>query len=109
LLIRYITTLSTPSLSRADVRTKSLPICGAGAGVLIGALVALLLAPRVSDLLFDVDARDPLTFGGVALALLLVALCAAAVPALRATRCRPECRASFGLTSSPPHGSGKAL
>ena len=31
------------------------------AGLLIGGVTALLLAPRVEDLLFDTSARDPVT------------------------------------------------
>jgi predicted permease len=60
------------------------------AGIAIGAGVAILLAPRVSELLFDVDARDPMTFGSVGLALILVAFFASLMPALRATRVDPN-------------------
>jgi len=43
----------------------------------------------VSSMLVNVDAADPVTFGGVALFLALVALAASYVPARRATKVDP--------------------
>ncbi len=62
-----------------------LALLGAGIG-LIGALVLSRLAKH---LLYGVSASDPLTFAGVALLLLLVALAACYVPARRAMRVDP--------------------
>ena len=59
-------------------------------GVAVGMLIALALAPRLEDMLYGVDARDPLTFAGVALALGVIAAAAAGLPALRAARVDPN-------------------
>ena len=61
----------------------------AAAGVALGALGALAAGRFVAPLLFDTSPRDPLVFGGVTLALLLVALVASLVPARRASRVDP--------------------
>ena len=60
------------------------------AGLMIGGITALLLAPRVEDLLFDTSARDPLTYIVVIATLLIVAVAAASVPGWRATRVDPN-------------------
>jgi ABC-type antimicrobial peptide transport system permease subunit len=58
-------------------------------GVVLG-LGASLAAVRVLDsLLYDESATDPLTLGGVALAVIGVAVVAAMIPARRATRIDP--------------------
>jgi ABC-type antimicrobial peptide transport system permease subunit len=58
-------------------------------GVVLG-LGASIAALRVLDsLLYDVSATDPLTLGGVALAVIGVAVVAAMIPARRATRIDP--------------------
>ena len=59
------------------------------AGIVLGLIVALVLMRQLSSLLFGVSAYDPVTFGGVALLLVLVALLACYIPALRATRVDP--------------------
>jgi putative ABC transport system permease protein len=61
----------------------------AGVGMAVGLACALALTRLMSSLLFAVGARDPLTFAAAPLLLLLVALVACAVPALRATRVQP--------------------
>jgi ABC-type antimicrobial peptide transport system permease subunit len=59
-------------------------------GVTIGTLAALVLVQRLEPLLFEVPARDPLTFGSVILLLHLVAAAASAVPGWRASRVQPN-------------------
>jgi predicted permease len=59
-------------------------------GVTIGIVAALLLAPRVQQLLFDTPARDPLTITVVVVMLLITAIVAASVPAWRAARVDPN-------------------
>jgi putative ABC transport system permease protein len=61
----------------------------AALGVALGLLAAVLLTPKVEDLLFGVPARDPVTFTTVAAVLLLVALSAAVLPARRASAVDP--------------------
>jgi putative ABC transport system permease protein len=61
----------------------------AGAGALLGLGGALALTRLMKTLLFGVSATDPLTFGAIALVLLLVAICACWIPARRATQVDP--------------------
>src|SRR5205807_1822084 len=61
----------------------------AGLGVAIGLAASLLLARLMQGVLYGVAPSDPLTFGTVALGLLLVATFASWLPALRATRVDP--------------------
>ena len=76
---------------RADVLRL---ILGRGAkltttGAAIGIIAALLSTRLMRSLLFGVSPFDPLTFAGVALLLMLVALAACYVPARRAMRVDP--------------------
>jgi predicted permease len=64
-------------------------------GAVVGVLLALALGRGVEGLLFGVSPLDPVSLGGAALAILLVALLAAALPALRAARIEP-CQALRG-------------
>jgi putative ABC transport system permease protein len=59
------------------------------AGVVAGSLIALAGARLIRGLLFEVSATHPVTFAGVAIALLGVALLASYIPARRATRVDP--------------------
>ncbi len=61
----------------------------AGAGVLLGCGVALLLGRLIAGLLFGVSANDPLTLAAVAGMLLLATAAGCWVPARRASRLDP--------------------
>lgn len=58
-------------------------------GLVIGAVAAVAVTRLLTSLLYDVEASDPLLFTGAVLMLLVVALAAASLPALRATRVDP--------------------
>jgi predicted permease len=60
-----------------------------GFGVLLGGLALVFAVRFIQDMLFGVSAFDPLTLGGTLLLLILVALFAAAFPALRAASVDP--------------------
>ncbi|HEX8720558.1 MAG TPA: ABC transporter permease [Pyrinomonadaceae bacterium] len=60
-----------------------------GAGLALGLAGALALTRLMSSLLFGVSAADPLTYAGIALLLLAVALLASYHPARRATKVDP--------------------
>jgi putative ABC transport system permease protein len=58
-------------------------------GAMIGLIISSALIQVMKSLLFGVGAIDPLTFGGVALLLGLVAFLACYLPARRATKVDP--------------------
>jgi putative ABC transport system permease protein len=58
-------------------------------GAVVGIIGALLLSPVLESMVVGVSARDPVTFIGVPVVLLLVSLVANYVPAFRATRVDP--------------------
>jgi predicted permease len=62
----------------------------AGAGLVLGVAVALVLARLLASLLHGIQPRDPVTFAAAPLALLAAALLASYLPARRATRVDPS-------------------
>ncbi len=68
------------------VRQSSLPV---GAGLALGLLGALHATEYLESLLYNVSTVDPLTYGAVAAVLATVALLAAYLPAMRASRVDP--------------------
>jgi predicted permease len=58
-------------------------------GIAIGGIAAVALTRLMSSILFEVRPTDPLTFGGVALLLCVIALLACYVPARRAASVDP--------------------
>jgi predicted permease len=61
----------------------------AAAGIAIGLALSFAASRLVANLLFDVSARDPLTFAGIPLLLAVAAFLACAHPAWRATKVDP--------------------
>jgi ABC-type antimicrobial peptide transport system permease subunit len=61
----------------------------ASLGIILVLIAALGLTRLMSSLLFSISASDPATFGTVALLLVIVALPACYIPALRAVRVDP--------------------
>ena len=61
----------------------------AGIGIALGLAISLAATQLVANLLFDVSARDPLTFIGIPLLLAAAATIASLKPAWRATRVDP--------------------
>ena len=59
------------------------------AGIVIGAIAALLLTRLMSNLLYKVSPRDPVSYGSALVVLVGVALLACFLPARRATRIDP--------------------
>ena len=60
-----------------------------GVGIVLGLAVAFIVTRSLETLLFQIEPRDPLTFLGIALLLIVVALAACYVPARRAARVDP--------------------
>jgi len=61
----------------------------ATAGAAIGLICALIVAHLMASVLYDIRPADPLTFAGVALVFVFVALVACYLPARRATKVDP--------------------
>jgi predicted permease len=62
----------------------------AAAGVAIGLAIALLASRWIEPLLYKQSPRDPLAYGAISAIMLLVAIIASAVPALRAAAADPN-------------------
>ena len=60
-----------------------------GIGMVIGLVTAFLLTRVFATLLFGISATDPITFIGIYVMLLAVAILASYVPALHATKVDP--------------------
>jgi putative ABC transport system permease protein len=61
----------------------------AGSGIVVGMIAAFLLTRLMQSLLYQVGPGDPVTFGVVTVALVVVSLLASALPAYRAMRVSP--------------------
>jgi len=72
-------------LAQVLLRGARLVSIGAAIGLPVAAIVTRLMA----SLLYGVSPRDPVTFFGVSLVLVVAAMLACYVPALRATRVDP--------------------
>lgn len=59
------------------------------AGLIVGIVAGMFVTRVLTDMLFGVTPRDPLTFAGVPVLLLIVAFLACYIPARRATRIDP--------------------
>jgi predicted permease len=71
----------------AMVLRESIRVAVIGAGV--GIVAGLVLTRAIRGVLYGVSAYDPVSFGGSALVLILVALAASYIPARRATKVDP--------------------
>jgi ABC-type antimicrobial peptide transport system permease subunit len=61
----------------------------AAIGAVLGAALAVPASGLVASVLYDVPERDPLTYAGAAIFLLIVASVASVLPALRILRLDP--------------------
>ena len=60
-----------------------------GVELAVGMLSAMGVTGLLQGLLFGISQTDPMTFGGIAILLMTVAVAASAVPGVRATRADP--------------------
>ena len=76
-----------PSSTFQDVVRSALGVVAVG--VVVGCVAAAILGRSLQSMLFGVSSIDPVTYVSAAVVLAVVGLCAAAVPALRASRIDP--------------------
>jgi predicted permease len=84
--IRIALGARSADIVRWTLRTGLVP---ALVGLVGGGVAALVLSRLLGTQLYDVSPTDPIVFGGVAIALVVVALLASGVPARRAARVDP--------------------
>ncbi|HJR66544.1 MAG TPA: ABC transporter permease [Gemmatimonadaceae bacterium] len=59
------------------------------AGIVLGSVIGIAASPWLQPLLFEQSATDPVTYATVGIALLVVAIGASVIPAMRAARAQP--------------------
>ena len=64
-------------------------------GIAAGVVISAALMPLLANQLYAVQPRDPITLTGIPLALLVVAIVAALIPARRAMRIDPRTAPTF--------------
>jgi putative ABC transport system permease protein len=84
--IRIALGARAPQLAMMVVGDGMMPVL---AGLAAGLVCALLTGRFIASQLYGVAPNDPLTIAGVAILLLIVAVCACAIPARRAMRVDP--------------------
>jgi putative ABC transport system permease protein len=62
----------------------------AGSGVALGVILAFMMTRLLQGFIYGISAADPLTFAGVALVMIFVALAACYLPASKATTIDPN-------------------
>ena len=85
---------ATSAAIRSQVLNRTLVL--AGAGILTGVVLSLVLVRAVRSLLYGVDARDPATYLVVTLVLVTVALAAGLMPARQASKTSPTAALRLG-------------
>jgi putative ABC transport system permease protein len=98
-LLTYLTAQRTPELGvrmalgagrgRVIALVLSRAAVIAAAGLAVGVVLSMASSRTMSSMMFGVEPLDPITYLGVLIAVLVVTLCAAAVPAWRASRIDP--------------------
>ena len=81
----------------------------AGGGIVVGVGIALAVGQLMASMVYEIQPTDPLTFVAASLALVMVAVVAAYVPAQRATRIEPAARARLTTAGFVPssHNSSR--
>lgn len=85
--VRMALGATAPSVRRMVVR-QGMALATAGVG--LGLIAAVALSSVMASLLYGVSATDPLTYGSVALVLVVVSLTASWIPARKASSVDPS-------------------